>query len=116
DLLLFAAVLYLVLSPGRIGPAGALLIAGNAMSLFMDTGITLVTSSWAAGDVDRLNSVLLIANGLIVAPVLLRDRDRLITPVRTPVATLHPARLVFLGLAMLTGPIMATTRDALPFG
>jgi diguanylate cyclase (GGDEF)-like protein len=112
DVLLLASVLYLVLSPGRTGLPGTLLVAGTGLMLFMDTGISLLTSNWAAGDVDRLNGALLVANGLCVAPLLLRDRDRLIQPVRAEVAGLHPARLIFLGLAMLTAPITAVVQGA----
>ncbi|MFF5288459.1 GGDEF domain-containing protein [Paractinoplanes globisporus] len=116
DVVLLAAVLYLLLSPGRTGVPGALLIAGTGLMLFMDTGITLVTSDWAAGDVDRLNGALLIANGLVVAPLLRRDRDLLTRPARAEVASLHPARLIFLGVAMLTAPITAVVQGAAPAG
>lgn len=43
DLVLLAAVLYLVLSPGRTGLPGKLLVAGTALMMLLDTGITLVT-------------------------------------------------------------------------
>jgi diguanylate cyclase (GGDEF)-like protein len=114
DVLLLAAVLYLVLSPGRTGLAGRLLVAGTGLMLFLDTGMSLLTSDWTAVDVDRLNGALLIANGLCVAPLLLRDRDRLIEPARAEVPGLHPARLVFLGIAMLTAPITAVVQGAAP--
>jgi diguanylate cyclase (GGDEF)-like protein len=114
DLVLLAAVLYLVLSPGRTGLPGKLLVIGIGLMLFLDTGFTLLTADWAAADVDRLNGALLLANGLTVAPLLLRDRDLLVQPVRAEVATLHPARLIFLGLALLTAPIVAVVQGAAP--
>ncbi|WP_433381703.1 diguanylate cyclase [Actinoplanes sp. CA-142083] len=116
DLVLLAAVLYLVLSPGRTGLPGKLLVAGIGLMLFLDTGITLVTADWAAVDVDRLNGALLLANGLAVAPLLLRERDLLVRPVRAEVASLHPARLIFLGIALLTAPVTAVAQGAAPAG
>jgi diguanylate cyclase (GGDEF)-like protein len=113
DLVLLAAVLYLVLSPGRTGLPGKLLVAGTALMMLLDTGFTVVGANWAA-DVDRLNGALLLANGLVVAPLLLRDRDLLVRPVRAEVASLHPARQIFLGLALLTAPVLAVAQGAAP--
>jgi diguanylate cyclase (GGDEF)-like protein len=111
DLVLFAAVVYLTLSPGRNGVPSLLLIAGNALSLVLDTLLTVLSDELPGQDGDRFSGALLIANALIVASVLRRDRDQLLRPASDEKPRLHPARLMFLGLAMLTGPILAVGRE-----
>jgi diguanylate cyclase (GGDEF)-like protein len=107
DLVLFAAVIYLVLSPGRNGVPSALLVAGSGLTLVVDCAMTFVTPDWPAVDADRLNGALLVANLLVVAPMLRRDRDQLTRPATAGPPGVHPARLVFLGAAMLTAPVLA---------
>ncbi|MEV6845691.1 GGDEF domain-containing protein [Actinoplanes sp. NPDC051411] len=111
DLVLFAAVVYLVLSPGRNGVPGLLLIAGNSLSLILDTLLTMLSDVLPGSAADRLNGALLLANALIVGSVLRRDRDQMLQPAPIEKPRLHPARLTFLGLAMLTGPILAVARQ-----
>jgi diguanylate cyclase (GGDEF)-like protein len=111
DLILFAAVVYLVLSPGRNGVPSLLLIAGNLLTLVLDTLLTLLSDVLPGAAGDRFNGALLLANALIVASALCRDRDQLIRPAPVERPRLHPARLMFLGLAMLTGPILAVGRE-----
>jgi diguanylate cyclase (GGDEF)-like protein len=116
DLLLFAAVVYLALSPGRNGVPSLLLIAGNALSLVLDTLLTALSDVLPGENGDRFNGALLIANALVVASALRRDRDQLLEPAAVEKPRLHPARLMFLGLAMLTGPILAVGRETGPAG
>ncbi|WP_324291238.1 GGDEF domain-containing protein [Paractinoplanes pyxinae] len=110
DVLLFAAIAVLVLVPGtRRGPtpylAGAL-----ALTLVGDIGIStlpeLLPSLSRAVQAERLDGVLLLANSLLVAAIVHRDAERIAD--RAPrEQRLHPARVVFLGIALLVLPTMA---------
>jgi hypothetical protein len=92
DLVLFAAVVYLVLSPGRNGVPSVLLIAGNSLSLILDTVLTTLSRVLPSEDADRFNGALLVANALIVASLLRRDRNQLLEPVPDERPRLHPGR------------------------
>ncbi|HEU5107607.1 MAG TPA: GGDEF domain-containing protein [Micromonosporaceae bacterium] len=113
DIALLGSVLFLVLSPGRHGMPTRLLVGGTALTLVGDVAFAVLPNYWSEVDVERLNGLLLIANAVVVAAALHRDRDELVTPARVTVATLHPARVLFLGLAVLTAPLMAVTRGEL---
>jgi diguanylate cyclase (GGDEF)-like protein len=116
DVVLFAAVLYLVLSPGRRGPATRLLVAGMTLTLCCDLAISLLNTYWGGVGVDRTDSLLLLANAMIVGAVRHPGRDELLTPVRGVVETLHPARVLFLGLSLGTAPLIAICRAGLATG
>jgi diguanylate cyclase (GGDEF)-like protein len=113
DIVLLAAMLYLVLSPGVSGPPTRLLLAGASITLCVDACFTLLPRFIADSEVDRLNGLLLLANAMIVAAAAHPRRDELVTPAAGTEVTLHPARVVFLGLAVLTAPMMAVTRGHL---
>jgi diguanylate cyclase (GGDEF)-like protein len=106
-------VLYLVLSPGTRGTPTRLLISGMILTLGCDLGFSLLPETWS-GAVTRLDGLLLVANALLVAGVRHPNRDELLTPIRLPVVSLHPARVLFLGLALLTAPLMAITHGWMP--
>jgi diguanylate cyclase len=114
DLVLLASVLYLVLSPSTRGTPTRLLVGGMVLTLACDLSLSLLPRVWSETDMSRLDGVLLTANALIVAGVRHPGRDELLTPVRVPVASMHPARVLFLGLAMLTAPLMAITHGGMP--
>jgi diguanylate cyclase (GGDEF)-like protein len=107
DVVLLASVLYLVLSPGTRGTPTRLLVGGMILTLGCDLGFSLLPEIWSGAVVTRLDGLLLVANALLVAGVRHPGRAELLTPVRLPVASLHPARVLFLGLAVLTAPLMA---------
>jgi diguanylate cyclase (GGDEF)-like protein len=81
------------------------------LSLVLDTLLTVLSDELPGQNGDRFNGALLIANALVVASMLRRDRDQLLRPASVDKLRLHPARLMFLGLAMLTGPILAVGRE-----
>jgi len=114
DLILLASVLYLVLSPGARGPATRLLVGGMVLNLLCDLAITRLPGYLSDADVERLDGLLVLAYALVVAALSHRDSSELLTPRPDPAPTLHPARVLFLGLAMLTAPLMAITRGAIP--
>jgi diguanylate cyclase len=111
DIALLSSVLFLVLSPGRNGPATRLLVAGASLTLAMDLAFAVVPVHWPSFAVERLDGLLLIANAMIVGAVLHPRRADLVTPVHVTVESLHPARVLFLGLALLTAPLMAVLDD-----
>jgi diguanylate cyclase len=116
DVVLLAAVLYLVLSPGRRGVATGLLVGGMSLTLACDLGITVLTIHWPDASGERLDGLLLLANGMIAAAISHPSREELLSPVRQSVESIHPARVLFLGLALLTAPLMAILRGGLTPG
>ncbi|MEN3362592.1 MAG: diguanylate cyclase [Mycobacteriales bacterium] len=114
DIILLASVLFLVLSPGRRGTPTRLLVTGMALTLVCDLVLALPQDVLRPGDGARLDGVLLLANGLVVASIRHSRRAELLTPVWEPVAKLHRARLPFLGVALLAAPLVAITRNGQP--
>jgi len=113
DLVLLSSVLFLVLSPGRSGTPTRLLVTGAGATLVLDLAFAIVPNVWPDLLVERLDGLLLVANAMIVGAVLHRERGELVTPVRVTVESLHPARVLFLGLALLTAPVMAVIHSGL---
>jgi diguanylate cyclase (GGDEF)-like protein len=116
DVVLVASVLYLVLSPGLRGWPIRLLCAGMGLTLAGDLAFSLLPRVTTELNVDRLNALLLVANALIVAAVRHPARHELVTGVPRTAETVHPARSVFLALALLTAPLMAIAHSELEFG
>jgi diguanylate cyclase len=116
DVVLLAAVLFLVLSPGRRGRPTLLLVAGMGLTLGCDLAMAVVPTYWPDAGIDRLDGALLLANAMIVAAARHPGREELLTPVRGGPAGLHPTRVLFLGLALMTAPLMAISRSGLSAG
>lgn len=114
DIILLASVLFLVLSPGQRGTPTRMLVTGMALTLACDLLLALPQQLLRSEDGARLDAVLLLANGLVVASIRHSRRAELLTPVREPVTKLHRARLPFLGLALLAAPLLAITRNGQP--
>ncbi|GAA2525756.1 GGDEF domain-containing protein [Winogradskya humida] len=109
DVLLFVAVTVLVLSPGAKGGPGRFLIAAVVLELLGDllesTG-PVIFPAISDDTISRFDGILLLGNVLLICTVLHRDAERFADP-RPDDRRLHPARVVFLGVALLTFPIMA---------
>ncbi|WP_212998130.1 GGDEF domain-containing protein [Winogradskya consettensis] len=109
DVLLFVAVVVLVLSPGAKGGPGRFLIAAVVLELVGDllesTG-PVIFPAISDATISRFDGILLLGNVLFISTVLHRDAERFADP-RPDDRRLHPARVVFLGVALLTFPIMA---------
>ena len=116
DVMLLAAVLYLVLSPGQRGTCTRLLVAGMGLTLACDLTLAIMAVYWPDVDGAESDGILLLANGMIAAAALHPGRDELLRPVRHGVESLHPARVLFLGMALLTAPLMAILRGGLGVG
>ncbi|MBG0833281.1 GGDEF domain-containing protein [Planomonospora sp. ID67723] len=108
DVLIMAAVLLLALSPGVRGASTYLMIAAGSCRIVADVWRVLLQDS---NTVLLMNGVVLFGNALMVIAVMRPDRAELIRPGRRT-RTLHPARIVFLGLALLTAPAIAVAEGS----
>ena len=110
DVLLFAATAILVLTPGTKRGPTPYLVGALTLTLIGDIGISTLPELFPALSeaiqTDRLDGVLLLANSLLVAAVVHRDADRIADRV-TREQRLHPARVVFLGIALVVLPTTA---------
>ncbi|GAA3448136.1 GGDEF domain-containing protein [Planomonospora venezuelensis] len=108
DVVIMSAVLLLVLSPGTRGVPTRLMIAAGAGRLVADIGRMM----WTVMDLTPLvNGVILVANALMVIAVMHPGREELARPGRRT-RTLHPTRILFLGLALLTAPAIAVAESS----
>ncbi|MBU2665796.1 GGDEF domain-containing protein [Actinoplanes bogorensis] len=107
DVLLFAAIAVLVLVPGTHRGPTLFLVAALTLTLIGDIGIStlpeLFPSLSRALQAERLDGVLLLANSLLVAGIVHRDAGRIADGAARE-QRLHPARVVFLGVALLVLP------------
>ncbi|MFC6410897.1 diguanylate cyclase domain-containing protein [Planobispora longispora] len=108
DVLIMAAVLLLVLSPGVRGVPTRLMIVAGFGRLVADIGRVM----WQyEAIVMFVSGVIFFANALMVITMMRSDREELVRPGRRT-RTLHPARIVFLGLALLTAPAIAVAEGS----
>ncbi|HWH00174.1 MAG TPA: GGDEF domain-containing protein [Pilimelia sp.] len=108
DLLLAAGVLLLVLSPGARGAPTRLLLAAAGARLLADLGYVALPQLLGRAAGHSMDGLVLLGNALLVAAALHPAAAELTTD-HPPRGTLHPARVVFLGLALVTGPATAVT-------
>jgi diguanylate cyclase (GGDEF)-like protein len=108
DVLFFVAGALLVLAPGgRTGPIRHL-IAATALTFGGDVAISLRPYWFPSFDDSRLDSLLLLANGLIAAALWHPRAGRLAEPAGAhDDERLHPGRVLFLGIALLALPSLA---------
>jgi len=111
DVILFTAVALLVLSPGDRGGPTRYLVAALGLTLVGDAAISIVQVVLPSFDNGRLDALLLLANSLLVAALWHKRADQLTRPHRDDRQRLHPARLVFLGVALAVLPTMAILRN-----
>jgi diguanylate cyclase (GGDEF)-like protein len=105
DVVLLTAVLLIALSPGARTAPTRLLLAGVVWYLLMDVGWTALPYLVSEDIYGRLNAAMLIGNALITAAGLHPARAELVSPGRAS-RTLHPARVFFLAVALLTPPVL----------
>jgi diguanylate cyclase (GGDEF)-like protein len=110
DVLLFATAAILVLAPGdRYGPT-RYLVAALTLTFLGDVGISVLASVFPDFDAGRLDGLLLLANSLLAAALWHPHADRLTRSHAADDERLHPARVVFLGVALLALPALAGLR------
>jgi diguanylate cyclase (GGDEF)-like protein len=111
DVVLFAAVAILILAPGTKRGATLYLAAALVVTLVGDVAISMLPQIFPdlsrAVQADRLDGVLLVANSFFVAAVVHRDAARIAEPDDLLDQRLHPARVVFLGIALVALPMFA---------
>ncbi|GIJ45008.1 hypothetical protein Val02_18940 [Virgisporangium aliadipatigenens] len=106
DVVLFTAAAILLFAPGQRGGPTRYLIVALVLTFVGDVGISALASFLPAVEGAHLDGILLIANSLIVAALWDR-RPQLFTPShKADHERLHPARVVFLGVALLTLPAL----------
>ncbi|MBM2618580.1 GGDEF domain-containing protein [Actinoplanes sp. LDG1-06] len=110
DVLLFVAGALLALAPGVwSGPTRYLLSA--LIAWFVADMVASSTALWAPDfDGAHLDAVYLVANCLVAAALCHRDASRLSEPHPRHARRLHPARMVFLGIALLALPAVSAAR------
>ncbi len=106
DVVLLAGVLVLMLSPGPRGGPTRLLLASACLGLLANLGYNLLPYVVGYDWVDRLAAVAVFGNMIVVATILHPGRGEL-TAAGRRLGFLHPARVVFLGVALMTAPAMA---------
>lgn len=108
DVIILAGVLLLVMSPGRRTGATALLTISAVLRIASDLGSSFIPSLDLAMSVGT--GVILISNALLVAAGLHANSGELTATVRRA-PTLHPARVWFLGIGLLTAPAVMFARQ-----
>ncbi|GIF15587.1 GGDEF domain-containing protein [Actinoplanes teichomyceticus] len=107
DIGILAGVLLLVMSPGRRTGATRLLLLSAVLRIASDLGSSFIPSLAVATAVG-VGSILL-SNSLLAAAALHANSSELtVTARRAP--TLHPARVWFLGVGLLTAPAILFAR------
>jgi diguanylate cyclase (GGDEF)-like protein len=107
DIAILAGVILLVLSPGRRTGATRLLLLSAVLRIASDLGSTFIPSLDLAIAVGT--GVILLSNALLIAAALHSSSDELTVPARRR-PTLHPARVWFLGVGLLTAPAVLFAR------
>ncbi|GAA3918350.1 GGDEF domain-containing protein [Actinoplanes auranticolor] len=110
DVLLFAAGALVVLSPGERTASTRYLIAALIVTFAGDVTISAVSPVFPDFDTAQLDSVLLLANGLLAAALWHRDTDEPAGAVKADAQRPHPARVVFLGVSLLALPVINDVR------
>ncbi|GAA3168584.1 hypothetical protein GCM10010466_68390 [Planomonospora alba] len=114
DVLIVAAVLLLVLSPGTRGTPTRLLVTAAGTRIVTDLSYGLLPLM-NVEDLSPMGGLVLFGNALMVIAALHPGRAELTRP-GPAVRTLHPSRVVFLGLALVTAPTIAVAEASLPTG
>ena len=122
DVILLTALTWLAFSPGKRSAATRLLYGFFGMTLVLDLGYTLL-ARFATADrwYDLTNSLYPVAYSFLAAAALLPGAAQTTEAVPTTITRLHPARLVFLTLALISAPALdlasnsqASAGDVLP--
>ena len=104
DVLLFAAGALVVLAPGERTAATRCLMAALALTLAGDVGISAIAVVFPDFDSAPLDALLLLANGLLAAGLWHPGSQGLADSGEHDLQRLHPARVIFLGVALLALP------------
>ncbi len=111
DVVLLAALAWLILSPGIRGVPSGLMLAGFGATLLLDVAVAIGTVSerTLGGWFDNAYPL----TYLLIALAAAHQRSGELTlPDPSPSDRLQPARVVFLGIALFSGPLIGTFTDS----
>ncbi|GAA2881537.1 hypothetical protein Acy02nite_16580 [Actinoplanes cyaneus] len=112
DVVLLAALLFIALSPGTRGTPTRLLFAAVVLYLAIDLTTNIGPYFLPQDLVARDGALIMLGNALLTAACLHPRRDELTRP-SAQVRVLHPSRVLFLGVAFLTAPVLTAVEDGL---
>ncbi len=107
DVLIFAAVVWLVLTPGRRGAPTLLLLAFLTGTLLLDLLWTAIPLLDATFDPAPLNGGYPIAYAALALAAIMPNSGELTAPTTLSPGRMHPARFMLLGFALMTAPTVA---------
>ena len=116
DVLLLAAVAWLVLTPGkRTAPTWLLLVFLGATWVLdvLWSALPLLNENF---DIDRLNAGYPVAYAALALAALAGSSGELTAPTAMPNGRMHPARFLLLGVALMTAPYIAIGTTSISFG
>ncbi len=105
DVVLLAGILFVALSPGTRGAPTRLLLGAVLLYLAIDIGYNVLPYVLDYSLVERIGPLIMLGNALLVAACLHPGRAEL-TDAADTAPSLHPARVLFLGLALMTAPTL----------
>ncbi|GAB7046484.1 GGDEF domain-containing protein [Catenuloplanes indicus] len=106
DVVLLAATLIIALSPGARGVPTRLLLALPMLYLTVDLSLNVVPAWLPDFDVARIGTPLIMFGVALIVAARLHTGHAELTRPNPAVSALHPARVVFLGLALMTAPAL----------
>ena len=106
DVTLLAAVLFIALSPGDRRTPTRLLLAAVGLYLVVDVAYNVLPIFLDYSLVARIGPLIMLGNAMIIAACLHPDRAELTRPGHQA-NVLHPSRVLFLGLAFLSAPVLS---------
>ncbi|MDI6099333.1 GGDEF domain-containing protein [Actinoplanes sp. NEAU-A12] len=112
DVALLAAVLFIALSPGDRRMPTRLLLAAVGLYLTIDIAYNVLPNFLDYTLVARIGPLIMLGNAMIIAACLHPDRAELTRPGQQ-VNVLHPSRVLFLGLAFLSAPVLSLVENGL---
>ena len=116
DVLLLAAVAWLVLTPGRRGAATWLLLFFLGATWVLDVlwnALPLLDENF---NIERLNAGYPIAYAALAFAASAGNSSELTAPTTMPNGRMHPARFLLLGLALMTAPCIAIGTTSISSG
>jgi diguanylate cyclase (GGDEF)-like protein len=116
DVVLLAALLWLVLSPGERGAPAKLMFAGLGTLLLADIASAVVPVHVAMFATPRLDPGYALVYALLAGAALHPDAGDLTRSGPPPDRRLHPARLALLGVALCAAPLVAVSSADLMSG
>ncbi|BAL89577.1 hypothetical protein AMIS_43570 [Actinoplanes missouriensis 431] len=112
DVVLLAGVLFIAFSPGDRGAPTRLMLGAVMLYLTVDIGSNVLPYFIDYGLVERIGPLIIFGNALIVGACVHPQRAEL-TRTGEQLNLLHPSRVLFLGLALLTAPTLALMENGL---